>query len=121
MAIRPTAIIFVNNDLTDSVRNMLVKQLHIDEAITGDIFDSRLALNPNYINELKSLRKRILVERTFADTTNREYADIVAFVAHGLIAVEENNIIGTTFHPELTNSKLLHKYFLEKVKNIINE
>ena len=48
----PSAVIFVNNDLVDSVRDMLVRQLHINEAITGAEFDSRLASNPNLFVKL---------------------------------------------------------------------
>jgi 5'-phosphate synthase pdxT subunit len=35
-----------------------------------------------------------------------------------IIAVEENHIIATTFHPELTNSSILHQYFVKKVRSV---
>lgn len=43
-----------------------------------------------------------------------ERVKIIGRHKNDIIAVEENNIIATTFHPELTESKILHKYFIEK-------
>ncbi len=31
------------------------------------------------------------------------------------VAVRQNNILGTSFHPELTNDLRIHKYFIEMV------
>jgi|SRR3990172_2242913 len=86
----PSAVIFVNNDLVDSVRDMLVRQLHINEAITGAEFDSRLASNPNYIKILKQLNMRLLVERSYLELQNRELADVVMFVKLGEAAILKN-------------------------------
>lgn len=33
------------------------------------------------------------------------------------VLVEERNVLASTFHPELTDSNQIHKYFLEKVLN----
>lgn len=38
-----------------------------------------------------------------------------------IILVEKDNILAATFHPELTDSTVIHKYFLEKVKNSIEK
>lgn len=51
-------------------------------------------------------------------TKTGEGVKIIGYHKDDIIAVEENNIIATTFHPELTNSKILHKYFLKKAENI---
>lgn len=90
MAIRPAAIVFVNNDLTDNVSNMLVRQLHIDEVIDGSTFDARVAADPNYPRTIKANDDRLMVVRSFRELENRTLADVVIFVAHGLAAVEEN-------------------------------
>jgi 5'-phosphate synthase pdxT subunit len=34
------------------------------------------------------------------------------------VFVENTKILGTTFHPELTNNLFIHKYFIEKINNI---
>ena len=91
MVLRPAAIIFVNNDLTDSVRNMLVKQLHISEVIDGDTFDARVTADSNYPNTIKADDLRLMVVRSFLELDNRALADVVVFVSHGLAAILENN------------------------------
>jgi len=91
MAIRPAAIIFVNNDLTDSVRTMLITQLHITEAIDGYVFDDRVAADAAYPATIKAECKRLMVVRSFLELENRALADVVIFVSHGQAAILENN------------------------------
>lgn len=91
MAIRPSGIIFVNNDLTTSVQNMLVKQLHINDVFSGDEFDAIISLDPTYPDKINQLDRRVLVIRPFTEDTNRSLADVVGFVSHGLISIEKNN------------------------------
>jgi hypothetical protein len=90
MAIRPAGVVFVNNDLTSSVRDALVKQLHINEVIDGYVFDDRAAADPNYIDTVKLANLRIMVVRSFEELINRSLADVVIFVTHGLASVLEN-------------------------------
>jgi hypothetical protein len=90
MAARPSAIIFINTDLTNSVKTFIMRQLHINEAIDGYVFDERLAANSNYSNIIHQFDIRLLVLRSHAETTNREQADIVLFFKNGLVCVEEN-------------------------------
>ena len=90
MAIRPAAIVFVNNDLTDNVRNMLITQLHIDEVIDGYVFDTRVAADSAYPGTIKAQCRRLMVVRSFTELTNRTLADVVIFVSHGLAAILEN-------------------------------
>ena len=91
MAIRPGAIIFVNNDLTDNVRAALVRQLHIDEVLDGYVFDDRVAANPEYPNEIRANKSRVMVIRSFEELENRTLADVAVFVSHGLANVLKNN------------------------------
>lgn len=91
MSALPSAIVFVNNDLVDSVREMLIKQLHIDQTFTGSQFDDIIANNPDYPQTVKQLRQRIMVIRSFEELENREIPDVVLFVKAGLASVEKNN------------------------------
>jgi len=86
----PSAIIFVNNDLSDQVQSTLVSQLQINDTITGAEFDSRVTADPNYPNNIHINNLRVLVIRDFSDLTNRNLADIVIFIKSGLAAVEYN-------------------------------
>ena len=87
----PPAVILVNNDLLPQPLSWLVKQLHINETISGAVFDQRIAANPNYISELKALDRRLLVVRDFREENNRDQFDVVIFVKNGLASVEQNN------------------------------
>ncbi len=84
----PSAIIFVNNDLTNQAQSFIVTQLHISEVIPGETFDARVAADSEYVNKVKQLGLRLLVVRSFVELTNRELADIVIFVKNGMAAVE---------------------------------
>lgn len=41
---------------------------------------------------------------------------ILAKYDEKIIAVRENNMLATAFHPELSNDKTIHKYFIEMIK-----
>jgi hypothetical protein len=86
----PAAIVFVNNDLTDSTRDAIVKQLFITFFLTGEEFDTQIAANPNYADEQKKQNNRVMVIRSFEELQNREYADVVMFVKQAMISIEEN-------------------------------
>lgn len=91
-ALYPTAIIVANNDLTDNVKNMLVKQLAIDEVYDGYSFDS---LTDGYVNFLENTRKsnkRILIIRSYQDNFNKDLIDISIFIKLGLAHVLTNKI-----------------------------
>lgn len=84
----PSVIIFMNNDVSDSVQETLIRQLYIDIIMTGDAFDGYVAANDGYAHLLKSENKRVLVIRPFSDYSNRTLADIAIYVKNGLAAVE---------------------------------
>lgn len=88
----PSAILFVNNDLTPSTQNMLVRQLYITEVLTGDQFDQHVMNDSTYISNIYLSNKRILVIRTFEDQTNRDLADLAIFIKNGLATVEDKKV-----------------------------
>lgn len=88
----PSAIIFVNADSGSQAQNTLKNQLNMDSLITGDEFDARVAIDPNYPIIIHLTNQRVLVVRTtFQDHTNRQFADVVLFVKGGQATVLENN------------------------------
>jgi hypothetical protein len=91
MVARPAAVVFVNNDLTDNVQSMLVKQLHINEVVDGDTFDSRIVADPDYVSHMKQLDYRVLVKRSMEELDNRAEPDVVIFFKNGLVSILENN------------------------------
>lgn len=102
----PSAIIFINNDMTAAQINNLSKQLFISEVISGDQFNERVEVDPNYPQVVHGQDLRILVlQSDFRDYTNRELADVAMFVKQGLIAVEKNKFgpPGVTFQQDRLN------------------
>lgn len=43
--------------------------------------------------------------------------EILSIVDEKIVAVKENNQLATSFHPELTTSNEVHKYFIEMINN----
>lgn len=43
-------------------------------------------------------------------------AKIICSVDNNIVAVKQNNMLATSFHPELTNNLEFHKYFLDMCK-----
>ena len=86
----PSGIIFVNSEISPSVQEKLVVQLFIDYILTGDEFDAMILADSTYPEKVKLFGKRTLVIRSYDQNNivnnipNRELADIVLFVAHGL-------------------------------------
>lgn len=88
----PSAIIFINNDMTDAEKINIGNQLKIDETMSFDEFNSRMDVDPNYsaIVHLQNLRILVVLD-SFQDLNNRNLADVVLFVKQGLASVEKNN------------------------------
>jgi len=86
----PGAIVMINDDVSDSYLGRLEIQLHIDETLTGEEFDLRVAGDPDYPNSIRVLRQRILVIRNHQDATNRELMDVILFIREGLASVSKN-------------------------------
>jgi hypothetical protein len=85
----PPAIIYINSDLNQTVKDTLNTQLFLDEIITAEEFDARVVADPNYPNIIHLQALRILVIRD--DSNNINLADVVLFFKYGLVAIEINN------------------------------
>jgi len=47
-----------------------------------------------------------------------ESVSVLAQLADGrIVAVEQGNLLGTSFHPEMTDDLRFHEYFVDKVRN----
>jgi len=89
----PSAIIFINETISNSVKDVLIKQLFITESITGDEFDNRLLSDPNYVDIVHLNNKRILVLRSFIEPIPNNFnADIIMFIKNGLASIISNKI-----------------------------
>ena len=93
-----SAIIFCNEDISDSAKYHLRRQLHITHVLDGYTFDLFFNSDDNdgYATSYGSTqyaKSRVLVLRTFQDRGTVEtwtQADVVIFIKNGLAAVEQN-------------------------------
>jgi pyridoxal 5'-phosphate synthase pdxT subunit len=53
-------------------------------------------------------------------TTASNDIEVLAKFNEKIVAIKKGNIIGTSFHPELTDDLAIHKYFVNLVKEIKN-
>jgi hypothetical protein len=87
----PSAVIIVNKDLTNNIIYNLSKQLYITDVIDGYTFDGYVEQSDGYYNsEIKAANKRVMVIRDLREHQNRDQADLVMFVSHGMVSVEQN-------------------------------
>ncbi len=93
----PAAIIMVN-PVSDNVKAMLTKQLFIDAVVDGATFD---LLADGYVTDIadgySDIRDyilknnlRLMVERSYQETQNRNLVDVAIYFKNGLAAIEEN-------------------------------
>lgn len=83
----PPSIIFVNQDLTDQVLSVFVRQLYITQVLDGYTFDGYVSSDAYFEMNVYIDGYRILVVRDLHDYTNREKADLVLFAKDGLVSV----------------------------------
>jgi len=86
----PGAIVFMNNNVPDQVRDTLRKQLFITQLMDGYAFDGYVASNPGYPTWVRNHSERVMVMRPFTELNNRIFADVVIYVNNGMAAIENN-------------------------------
>ncbi len=86
----PSAIMFINDDLTGDVRDFIIRQLYFDGYVDGYEFDAMVAADPNWPANIRQIGGRLLVIRDLSDYTNRSHADVVCFYKNGLLSTEYN-------------------------------
>lgn len=89
MAQLPSAVIFINPEIDDGIKNTLISQLNIDETITSTEFDARLAVDPNYPTIVKLNNYRLLVIlQDFRNYPNKSIADLLLYLRLGIAYIE---------------------------------
>lgn len=113
MSSLPPAIFFINGDINcppnppyfpgtdvtapNNTLTILQTQLYIDDTMTKEEFDARVAADPNYptIVHLEDLRILVIVPLyndgyNYMNLPNMEFADVVMFLHQGLADIEFN-------------------------------
>lgn len=89
----PSAIIYINNDLSDAVKSRIQQQLFIHQTYDVNTFDALLLADPTYINEIRANNKRILVVADFSmNLINKNLADMSLTFSRGLLYVLDNKV-----------------------------
>lgn len=82
-----SAILFINPQLTDQVISVFVSQLFITTVYNAATYDSIVANNPNYPEQVHQDGYRILVLRDISDFNNRFTCDLFLYAKNGLVSV----------------------------------
>lgn len=80
-----------------------------------DSFETDLDI-PEIMNGDKSPFHAIFIRAPLLESVG-ENVDVLAKLDDGtIVAARQNNLLATSFHPELTRDARFHKYFIEKVR-----
>lgn len=85
-----------------ATRNAYGRQL-ASQIVKGHCVERNLAMEMVFIRAPKL---------TLLDETNIK---VLAYFQDQIVAVQENNIIAASFHPELSQDNYLHRYFIQQV------
>jgi len=76
-----------------------------------DSFESEVSMEPIEIPKFNGVFIRAPSVVDIGDKV-----EIISKINQKIIAVKQGKILGTSFHPELTNDTSLHKYFIKMIK-----
>ena len=57
----------------------------------------------------------VFIRAPIVETTGPDVATLASVADGRVVAVEQGNLLGTSFHPEMTGDTRFHEYFLKKV------
>ncbi len=95
-------VAFVNDNITESIRETLVQRLFVSEVISFAEFQARMISVPTYIQSVHNLNRRVLVLTNFSDESYPTYADqadLSLFCRNGLVRIGKSKVdnVGLTF------------------------
>ena len=104
---------------------LLAKKLVSDDTVHLGVMDIAVKRNGygrqlgsfKYLGSIKGIEKKIemvFIRAPYVETV--EEVEILGEVEGKIIAVKEKNMLGISFHPELTEDTTLHEYFLNMVE-----
>jgi hypothetical protein len=88
----PSALIMINNDLTDQVLEFISRQLFLTDILDGYDFLQTIDGYDGYdfLPRIKRQNRRVAVIQSHQEKTHRDLFDLVLFVKNGLASVECN-------------------------------
>lgn len=86
----PGGIVFINNDTSPQVVEVMKRQLFITEQLDYNTLQDRFNDDGYYIYKIRENLDRILVLINYTETP-RDFADVVIYIKLGLAYIEKNN------------------------------
>lgn len=99
--------------LLSAVHGEQVQEVDRDETVTAPARATTQPLKPVEVMATLPGRSRMLIDKLAMAGVDEEVGDI--------IAVKQGNVFGTSFHPELTQDARIHVWWLNRVKEAIEE
>ncbi|BBE29961.1 pyridoxal 5'-phosphate synthase subunit PdxT [Tepiditoga spiralis] len=89
----------------------------LDITVKRNAFGSQLNsfIKKEKISVLQYPFEMVFIRAPIISKTNNN-VEIIAKTNDKIVGIKQGNIIGTSFHPELTNDKSFHEYFLSLIK-----
>ena len=113
-------IMLAKNIYNDSASNVKVKSfpyLNIDIDRNGWGRQIKSFSKDIYIDCINKKINGIFIRAPKIKKINDKSINVLASVDGSPVMIQKDNILATTFHPELTSNLIIHEYFLKNFKN----
>ncbi|SJZ51447.1 pyridoxal 5'-phosphate synthase glutaminase subunit PdxT [Selenihalanaerobacter shriftii] len=110
---------------------LMAKQIHGQKNSHLDLIDITVRRN-GYGNQLASFKTKAIIPKLSKQkiplifirapyiTEVNSNVEVLLEIDDKIVAVEQNNLLATSFHPELDDDLTVHQYFVQKIKQNIN-
>ena len=110
-----SSIIKNNNQLKKNIKSFKVLDMEIERNGWGRQINS--FIKEIKIKPFKKKYKAIFIRAPKIKSLNKDI-EILSKFSDTPVMIKKGHILGTTFHPELTDDKRIHEYFINMIKSI---
>jgi 5'-phosphate synthase pdxT subunit len=110
-----SSIIKNNNQLKKNIKSFKVLDIEIERNGWGRQINS--FIKEIKIKPFKKKYKAIFIRAPKIKSLNKDI-EILSKFSDTPVMIKKGHILGTTFHPELTDDKRIHEYFINMIKSI---
>jgi 5'-phosphate synthase pdxT subunit len=113
--------IFLSNDpvLKENQPLLGLLNIEIERNAFGrqvDSFEFELKLKTDVLSSNMDPFRAVFIRAPLIKKVGSQVQVIATLAENKIVAVRENNLLATSFHPELTDDYRFHKYFIEMVE-----
>ena len=110
-----SSIIKNNNQLKKNIKSFKVLDMEIERNGWGRQINS--FIKEIKIKPFKKKYKAIFIRAPKIKSLNKDI-EVLSQFSNTPVMIKKGHILGTTFHPELTEDKRIHEYFINMIKSI---